>query len=150
MKDPNQIVAVKCEGPFTEWYSPFFKEPYKDNEEYRKYYDEHIIDIQPVIGPSLNDKDDEECLNDDLDCLSDRMMSSAKDWKHAKKVFEDAVKEAIATGNKQVLDFRYTDPNVEDVVITPYRRCEMPKPNENHLKVYGPYADLMRQRVAEI
>ena len=33
MKDKNEIVAVKCEGCFTEWYSPFYKEPYEDNEE---------------------------------------------------------------------------------------------------------------------
>ena len=29
-KNPYEIVAVKCEGCFTEWYSPNFKEPYED------------------------------------------------------------------------------------------------------------------------
>jgi len=147
MKNPEEIVAVKCEGPFTEWYSPFYKEPYNDNEEYRAYYDEHIIDIQPVIGPSLSATDDEENINDDLDCLSDRMMcATAGDWAEAKARFEQAVKEALQTG--MVVKFTYEDCGA--FVITPYRRKDMPKPNEEHLKVYGPYADLMRQRVAEI
>lgn len=146
-KNPYEIVAVKCEGPFTEWYSPFFKEPYNDNDEYRKYYDEHIIDIQPVIGPSLNEEDDEECINDDLDCLSDRMMCAVSgDWTAAKKWFEQNVKQALEFGTKITLEY----PECGKFVFTPYRRFEMPKPNENHLKVYGPYADLVRQRVAEI
>ena len=147
MKNPEEIVAVKCEGPFTEWYSPFYKEPYNDNEEYRAYYEEHIIDIQPVIGPSLSATDDEENINDDLDCLSDRMMcAAAGDWTTAKRRFERAVKEALATGKV----VRFNDEDCGDFVITPYRRKDMPKPNKNHLKVYGPYADLLRQRVAEI
>lgn len=145
MKDPNQIVAVKCEGPFTEWYSPFFKEPYNDNEEYRDYYNDKIINIQPVIGPSLGETE-EEFLSDDLDCLSDRIMCDAKDWRAAKDRFEQAVTQVLEFGGKQTLE----DKECGKIVITAYRRCEMPKPNEEHLKVYGPYADLMRQRVAEI
>ena len=146
MKDPNQIVAVKCEGSFTEWYSPFFKEPYNDNEEYRDYYNDKIINIQPVIGPSLGETE-EEFLSDDLDCLSDRMMVDCGDeWDVAKNAFENAVEEALTCGKEVVLD----EKEYGRIVITPYRRCEMPKPNEEHLKVYGPYADLMRQRVAEI
>ena len=146
MKDPNEIVAVKCEGPFTEWYSPFYKEPYNDNASYRKYYEEHIMDIQPVIGPSLNDADDQECLNDDLDCLSDRMMCDAKNWSAAKLWFEQNVRQALEFGTKYTVEH----PECGKFVFTPYRRCEMPKPNENHLKVYGKYADLMRKRVAAI
>ena len=147
MKNQNQIVAVKCEGPFTEWYSPYFKEPYNDNEEYRDYYDEHIIDIQPVIGPSLSETDDEENINDDLDCLSDRMMSAtAGDWVEAKRRFERAVKEALETGKV----VRFKDDDCGEFVITPFRRKDMPPVNEESLKVYGPYAELMRQRVAEI
>ena len=147
MKNPNEIVAVKCEGPFTEWYSPFYKEPYNDNDEYRAYYEEHIIDIQPVIGPSLSATDDEENINDDLDCLSDRMMcAAAGDWQEAKNRFEQAVKEAMQTGRV----VKFTDEDCGDFVITPYRRKDMPKVNEEHLKVYGPYADLIRNRVEEI
>ena len=56
----------------------------------------------------------------------------------------------MQSGEVQVVDFRYTDPKVADIVITPYRRKDMPKVDEEHLKVYGKYADLMRARVAAI
>ena len=146
MKNPEEIVAVKCEGPFTEWYSPFYKDPYNDNEEYSEYYDENILDIQPVIGPSLSATDDEENINDDLGCLSDRMMCESEDWDAARKRFEKAVRKALKVGETVTLE----DSECGKIVITPYRRKDMPKPNEKHLKVYGPYADLLRQRVAEI
>ena len=147
MKDPKEIVAVKCEGPFTEWYSPNYKEPYNDNDEYREYYNEKIMDIQPVIGPSLSATDDEENINDDLDCLSDRMMCAVSgDWQEAKKRFENAVHDALKTGR----GVRFSDDDCGDFVITPYRRGDMPRPNEEHLKVYGPFADLLRERVAAI
>ena len=145
MKDPKEIVAVKCEGGFTEWYSPFYKEPYEDNAEYRAYYNEHILDVQPVIGPSLNEEDDDECIQGDLGCLSDRMMSAYNDWKAAKAVFEEAVCKALASGDVQTIEYEG-----DTIKITPYRRGQMPKPNENHLKVYGSYADLIRERVAAI
>jgi hypothetical protein len=48
------------------------------------------------------------------------------------------------------VDFHYTDPKVTDIHITPFRRKDMPKVDEEHLKVYGPYADLVRERVAAI
>lgn len=149
MKDPKEIVAVKCEGGFTEWYSPFFKEPYNDNQEYRDYYNEHIIAVQPVIGPSLNDGDDDECINDDLQFLAERMCSDAKDWAGAIDEFKRAVNSVLRNGFVCSLDLtRYG--MTDTIKITPYKREEMPKPNENHLKVYGPYADLMRERVAAI
>lgn len=149
MKDPNEIVAVKCEGCFTEWYSPFFKDPYDDNAEYRKYYEENILKVQPVIGPSLGDSDN-EFISGYLGCLSDRLTVDADFWDVAKADFEKAVEVAMQSGEVQVVDFLYTDPKVTDIKITPYRRKDMPKPNEEHLKVYGPYADLMRERVAAI
>ena len=149
MKDPNEIVAVKCEGCFTEWYSPFYKEPFEDNAEYRKYYEEKILEVQPVIGPSLGDSDN-EFISGSLDFLSDRITSGAAFWDVAKADFEKAVEVAMQSGDVQVVDFRYTDPNVTDIKITPYRRKDMPKPNEEHLKVYGEYADLIRERVAAI
>lgn len=147
MKDPNEIVAVKCEGCFTEWYSPFFKDPYEDNAEYRKFYDEKVLSFQPVIGPSLGN---DEWLCGDLDFLSDRLTVGADNWDKAKDAFEKAVEVAMQNGEVQVVDFHYTEPNVADIKITPYRRKDMPKPNEEHLKVYGPYANLMRERVAAI
>ena len=148
MKDRNEIVAVKCEGPFTEWYSPFYKEPFNDNAEYRKYYEEHIMDIQPVIGPSLNTDDDEECISDDLDCLTDRLCVDVGlgTWDDAKGKLADAINDALNDGKVRIFSYD----GMEDVKITPYRRGDMPKPNENHLKVYGPFADLIRERVAAI
>lgn len=149
MKDPDEIVAVKCEGCFTEWYSPFFKDPYEDNAEYRKYYEENILKVQPVIGPSLGDSDN-EFISGDLECLTDRLTAEAEDWDAAKTAVADAVELALKTGEPQVVDFHYTEPKVADVKITPFRRKDLPKPNEEHLKVYGDYADLVRERVAAI
>ena len=147
MKDPNEIVAVKCEGCFTEWYSPFFKDPYEDNAEYRKFYDEKVLSFQPVIGPSLGN---DEWLVGDLDFLSDRLTVGAYFWDVAKATFEKAVEVAMQSGEVQFVDFTYTDPNVKGIRITPFRRKDMPKPDEEHLKVYGPFADLVRERVAAI
>lgn len=149
MKDPNEIVAVKCEGCFTEWYSPFFKDPYEDNAEYRNYYEENILKVQPIIGPSLGNSDN-EFISGDLGCLSDRLTVGADNWDKAKDAFEEAVEVAMQSGEVQVVDFHYTEPNVADIKITPFRRKDMPKPNEEHLKVYGEYADLVRERVAAI
>lgn len=149
MKDKNEIVAVKCEGCFTEWYSPFFKDPYEDNAEYREFYNTKMLDHEPVIGPSLGDSDN-EFISGDLGCLSDRLTADAEDWDAAKKAVEDAVELALKTGEPQVVDFHYTEPKVADVNITPFRRKDMPKPDEEHLKVYGDYADLVRERVAAI
>ena len=147
MKDPNEIVAVKCEGCFTEWYSPFFKDPYEDNAEYREFYDAKMLNFEPVIGPSLGN---DEWLSGDLGCLSDRLTVEADNWDKAKDAFEEAVEVAMQSGEVQVVDFRYTEPNVEDIKITPYRRKDLPKVDEEHLKVYGKYADLVRERVAAI
>lgn len=144
-RNPNEIVAVKCEGCFTEWYSPYFKEPYVDNAEYRRYYEGHIIDVQPVIGPSLGETD-EEFISDDLQCLAERICCDSKNWQKAVDEFKAEVENALEYGT--AYEAEIADCGV--IKITPYRRCEMPKPNEEHLKVYGPYADLMRERVANI
>lgn len=146
MKDPNEIVAVKCEGGFTEWYSPFFKEPFEDNAEYRKYYEEHIIDIQPVIGPSLGEAED-DFLSNDLQCHCERMCVDSTDWDTSTEDYAATIKMCLADGKKRVWEDLHSD---QKVTITPYSRKDMPKPNEEHLKVYGPYADLMRERVAAI
>ena len=145
-KNADEIVAVKCEGCFTEWYSPNFKEPYEDNGEYREYYDEKILEVQPVIGPSLGDSED-EFITDDLKCHAERMCVDSKDWQGSTEDYIATIKACLADGKTRTWEDPYSDQKVK---ITPYRRGDMPKPNENHLKVYGPFADLMRERVAAI
>ena len=54
----NKAKAVKVEGCVTEWYAPTFKDPYEDCEEYREFYDQMILDKQPVIGPAVDGKDE--------------------------------------------------------------------------------------------
>ena len=44
MSRKNDVVAVKVEGVFTEWYSPKWREPYDDDADYRAYYEKHILD----------------------------------------------------------------------------------------------------------
>ena len=147
MKDPNEIVAVKCEGCFTEWYSPFFKNPFEDNAEYREFFYNNLLSLEPVIGPSIGN---DECLSGDLGCLSDRLTVAADNWDMAKDDFEEAVDVAMKSGEVQVVDFSHTEPNVLDIKITPYRRKDMPKVDEVHLQRFGKFADLMRERVAAI
>ena len=145
MRNPKEIVAVKCEGCFTEWYSPKFRNPYEDVPAYAEYYTEKIEPIMPCVGPSLGEAE-EEFISSDLDCLSDRMMVSAKEWKSSKKLFEDSVKLALETGSKYTLETE----DCGTIIITPYRRDEMPKVNETQIRLCGPFADLMRQRVESI
>ena len=142
----NKAKVVKVEGCFTEWYAPTFKDPYEDNEEYREFYDENILPIQPMIGPAVDGED--ENLSGDLDCLSDRITCDVVPdlgaWKNAKEGFEDAVVKALATGNVQVFKFK----GLEDVTITPYK--EMPKIPERAFEVYGKFANLVKERVLAI
>ena len=145
-KNPDEIVAVKCEGCFTEWYSPNFKEPYDDNAEYRKYYEEHILEVKPVIGPSLGESDD-EYITDDLQCHAERMCCDSSDWATSTEDYMDAIEACLADGKPRTWEDTKSDQKVK---ITPYKRSELPPVNEESLKVYGPYAELLRKRIAEI
>ena len=141
-KNTNKAKAVKVEGCFTEWYAPTFKDPYEDNEEYAEFYDQKILDMRPVIGPAVDGKD--EFLTGDLDCLSDRITCGASDWDRARDGFADAVEKALATGKVQT--FKYE--GIDDIKITPYK--ELPKIPEEAYKVYGKFAELVKERVAAI
>lgn len=138
----SKVVAVKVEGCFTEWYAPTFKDPYEDNEEYREFYDERILDFQPVIGPVV--AGDTEYLSGDLGCLSDRITCGAWNWAEAKDGFEDAVMKALATGEVQT--FKYD--GIDDIKITPYKK--MPTIPEKSYEVYGKFASLIKERVAAL
>ena len=144
-KNTNKAKAVKVEGCFTEWYAPTFKDPYEDNEEYAEFYDQMILDMQPVIGPAVDGED--EYLSGDLGCLSDRITCDACDfgkWDEAKDGFELAVNKALATG--EVIIFKFE--GLDDIKITPYK--ELPKIPEEAYKVYGKFAELVKERVAAI
>ena len=144
-KKAKEFVAVKLEGPFTEWYSPYFKEPFNDNDEYREYYEENIIDHKPVIGPALGD-DDGAYICDDLQCTAERYMCGSNDWDHDTDELMKTIRLALESG----ATYTYISDIGEKVTITPYRKSELPPVNEESLKVYGPYAELMRERVAAI
>ena len=141
----KEFVAVLLEGPFTEWYSPYFKEPFNDNAEYRKYYEEHIIGQKPVIGPALG-ADEDAYISDDLQCTAERYMSGCKDWQKETENLIHQIKLSLEFG----ITCTYISDIGETIKITPYRKSELPPVNEESLKVYGPYADLMRERVAAI
>ena len=141
-KNTNKAKAVKCEGGFTEWYAPTFKDPYEDNEEYAEFYDQKILDMQPVIGPAVDGED--EYLSGDLECLSDRITCGASDWYRAKDGFADAVEKALATGEVQTFKFE----GIDDITITPHK--ELPTIPEKAYKVYGKFAKLVKERVAAI
>lgn len=138
----NKAKAVKVEGCFTEWYAPTFKDPYEDNEEYREFYDQMMLDMQPVIGPAVDG--DDEYLSGDLGCLSDRITCGAADWDKAREGFVKAVQKALATGEVQT----FKSELVDDVKITPYK--ELPKIPERAFNVYGKFAKLVKERVAAI
>ena len=145
MKAKNKAKVVKVEGCFTEWYAPTFKDPYEDNDEYREFYDEKILAMEPVIGPAVDGKD--EYLSGDLGCLSDRITCDAYDfgkWEEAKNAFADAVEKALATG--EVLIFKFK--GLDDIKITPYQK--MPVIPESGYARYGKFADLVKSRVAAI
>lgn len=144
-KNTNKAKAVKVEGCFTEWYAPTFKDPYEDCEEYREFYDNEILPIEPVIGPAVDGED--ECLSGDLGCLSDRITCDAYDfgkWEEAKTSFADAVEKSLATGEVIIFKFK----GLDDIKITPYK--ELPKIPEKAFKVYGKFAKLVKERVAAI
>ena len=141
-KNTNKAKAVKVEGCFTEWYAPTFKDPYEDNEEYRKFYDKMMLDMQPVIGPAVDG--DDEYLSGDLGCLSDRITCGAADWDKARKGLVKAIQKALATGEVQTFKSAFVD----YVKITPYK--ELPKIPERAYNVFGKFAKLVKERVAAI
>lgn len=143
-KSENKAVAVKVEGFFTEWYCPNYKEPFEDHEAYRQYYNSHILDKQPVIGPSLGDADD-EFITDDLECQAERMCCGAKDWRKAVAEYKREVNAALADGKPRKVTIEGMD-----FAITPFTKAEMPPVNEKSLEVYGEYKELIRGRVAAI
>ena len=141
-KNTNKAKVVKVEGCFTEWYAPTFKDPYEDNEEYAAYYDEKILPIEPVSGPAVDGKC--ETLCPDLTSLADRMTCGAEDWDNARNGLIKAIKEVLATGRAKT--FKYD--GIDDVDITPHK--EMPPIPEKAYKVYGKFANLVKERVAAI
>ena len=141
-KQKSKVVVVKVEGCFTEWYAPTFKDPYEDNEEYAEFYDQKILDMQPVIGPAVDGES--ETLCPDLTSLAERMTCDAENWDTARNRLIKAIKEVLATGKVQT--FKYE--GMDDVKITPYK--ELPKIPEKAFKVYGKFAKLVKERVAAI
>ena len=145
-KDPNEIVAVKCEGPFTEWYAPSYREPYEDDADYRQWYEENLLDVQPVFGVALGD-DESAYVTEDLQCHAERMCVESGNWQMSTEEYIATVEKCLADGETRT----WNDTKSDTVVrITPYRRCDLPPVNEEHIKVYGPFAGLMRKRIAEI
>ena len=142
-KDNNKIVAVKCEGCFTEWYSPFFKEPYEDNAEYREFYNEHVLNFKPVIGPSLGDSED-DYISGDLQFHAERMCCDAKDWSAATNGYADAIEKCLADGKPRT--WKDVDGVVDDVKITPVTKAELPPLTDDALKVFGDFGWLIRER----
>ena len=147
MEKQHKARVVKVEGDFTEWYSPFFKDPYGDRTDYREYYDENILPIQPVIGPIVAGIS--EYLTGDLDCLADRItvnavdLSDLSDWDRVRDGFCDAVEDALVTG--EPLTFTFKGLNIS---ITPFEK--MPTVPEESYRVFGRFASLVKERVAAV
>ncbi len=147
MSNPNDIVAVKLEGCFTEWYSPRYKEPFDDNADYSKYYVEHIMDKQPVIGPVLGGVDG-EFLSNDIQCVAERLCCDAHDWDKATEDLKATIEMCLADGKPRT--WKDTDGVVADVKITPVKKAELPPLTEDALKVFGDYGWLIRERYEAI
>ena len=147
MSNPNGIVAVKLEGSFTEWYSPNYKDPFEDNADYRKYYEEHIMDKQPVIGPVLGGVDG-EFLSDDLRCVAERLCCDAHDWDKATEDLIATVEMCLVDGKPRT--WKDIDGVVADVKITPFKKAELPPLTDDALKVFGDYGWLVRERYEAI
>ena len=146
----KEFVAVKVEGRFTEYYSPFFTDPYEDDGEYREHYENNILPIQPVLGPSLGDSDN-HFLTGDLNCLAERLACDCEGsentavWGDYTEKIADAIEAVLKSGEAATHTFGGLK-----IIITPFKRGELPPINEEQLKVYGKYANLIRERVAAI
>ena len=134
---------VKVEGTLTEWYAPTFKDPFKDNKDFREYCLRTIPDNRGVHGPALDGFT--EFLNGDLECLADRICDcELSDWIKAKRGFKKTVRRAIATGEVCL----YKQKGVTPIKVTPY--AALPKIPKRAYRVYGDFAELVEQRVKEI
>lgn len=136
------VKIVRVSGCFTEWYSPYYKDPYEDDSDYAEFYDKKMLYMQPVIGPDVNGN--EEFLTGDLVCLADRLTCEAGDWDKARKGLIKSVKLAIKSGRPQTFRFDGVTP----IMITPYKR--VPKIPEKSYEVYGKFASLVKERVSQI
>lgn len=136
------VKIVRVVGCFTEWYSPYYKDPYEDDPKYAEFYDKKMLDMQPVIGPDVNGK--EEFLTGDLGCLADRLTCDAEEWGKARNGCMKAVRLAIKSGKPQTFKFDGVTP----IKITPYKR--VPKIPEKSYEVYGKFASLVKERVSQI
>lgn len=147
MKDENQIVAVRCKGLFTEWYSPFFRDPFNDDKEYQKWYEENFIDSPHILlGPSLNEKDKGEVLTDADVFLAERLTVCEKHWAVSTKSVVYAMKEALKDGEEKYVNLA----SGNTITITPYKRKDMPKPPLDLYAKYEEFASLMKERVESI
>lgn len=148
-KAEKKCVAVRVQGCFTEWYIPSYKEPYNDNDAYRQYFQENIIDKMPVLGPSLGDSEDENIV-DDLECLAERIVCDAapKDLTPSILGLMGDIRECLQTGEPKTITPKWTKDY--KIVLTPYTKEELPPVNGKSLEIYGKYADLIRARVAAI
>ena len=142
-KDNDKPVAVKLEGCFTEWYSPNYKEPFEDNEEYRKYYEEHIIDKQPVIGPVLGGVDG-EYISDDLQCVAERLCCDSNNWDKAADDLCSTIEMCLADGKPRT--WKDVDGKITEVKITPVTKAELPPLTDDALTVFGDFGWLIRER----
>lgn len=145
MSKPNDIVAVKLEGCFTEWYSPNYKEPFEDNADYREYFEENLIDKQPVVGPVLGGEDG-AFLTDDLQCVAERLCCSAKDWYTATEDLMSAIEMCLADGKIRT----WENDEVGHIKITPFTKAQMPPLTDDALKVFGKFGYLIRERYEAI
>lgn len=143
---PYKVLAVRIQGDFTEWYSPFFKDPYNDDPKYRKYHDEVISNDIPVIGPSLGEGENDENITADLACLAERLCVDAEDWDEECEDFTEAVLGVFDTAEETT----HVTCDNKKIIITPYFKHNFPKVNEESLKVYREYAGLLRERVENI
>ena len=139
----SRCVAVKCEGCFTEWYSPHFKDPYESNARVRAYCDKRNAD--PVVGPSLGDSVT-DYLCGDLHYLGERLCWGAANWDAAVKGFKAVVRMCIADGKTRT----YAVNGIKDIKITPFTKEKLPPLNEKSLEYYGKYKELVKARVAAI
>lgn len=147
MSNPNDIVAVKLEGCFTEWYSPKYKEPFEDNAEYRDYYEKEIMDKQPVIGPVLGGEDG-QFLSDDLQCVAERLCCDAHDWDKATDSLKATIEKCLTDGQTRI--WKDEGGDVADVKITPFTKAAMPPLTDDALKVFGKFGYLIRERYEAI
>ena len=140
-------MAVKCEGCFTEWYAPNYKEPYDDNAEYRQYYDDVLINDTPVMGPSLGDSET-EYVSHYLECLVERLSVSVGlgTWGVASGRLAAMITKSLEDGMPRVFKFK----GMDDVKITPYTKERLPPVNEKSLDVYKDFKELVRARIAAI